>query len=567
MMQFIRKHALALGMLVLSALKIIMVGNLPLIAYPHATFDDALMVTNAGTILSQDWLGPYWELTLAKGPFFPIFLAVSKLVSLPYLVSVTLFYLLACALFVQGIRGIFKNRIYLFILFAVLAYNPISFSAQTFQRIYRSGVMPGLALIVFGCFFAVYLRREQALRRQLPWMIGGGLGLAALWLTREDGAWVLPFVAVCVAVTAGTLVYTFIKTRQRKFIIHAAMSVLPVAVFAAALLCVALINHSYYGIFTTNELSGSNFSKAIKSIYAVPPTEDIAYVSVPQSTLEKIYEVSPSMESIQPQLDHAMFDWEINGVTPGDSEVEDGWFLWCFREAVSMSGYSDDAAAANKFYLNVHQEIEQAFSNGLLERRPTMPSALMSPWRASYAKQWLPATLDAVRLIAGYGGTGAVLAYFDSAYNETLDLFAFMTGGNILYEGTAVSDTYAPWLDSLVSACNAVAAAYQNSGLPLFFAGLAAYAALTVWMLMRRKGKPNGAVDVWLITTATLLSVLVLAAGVAYTHISAFYAINSAYLAGAYPLLSAFAAVSLLYLAQTAIFMFRERRNAHGQPV
>ena len=84
---------------------------------------------------------------------------------------------------------------------------------------------------------------------------------------------------------------------------------------------------------------------------------------------------------------------------------------------------------------------------------------------------------------------------------------------------------------------------------------------------MRRKGKPKGAVDVWLITTATLLSVLVLAAGVAYTHISAFHAINSAYLAGAYPLISAFVAISLLYFAQTAIFVFRERRESHGQPV
>ncbi len=58
-------------------------------------YDDMLFIELATNIKDTGWLGPYTYRTLAKGPFYPIFLAVNSSLGLPLLLSQNLLHLLS----------------------------------------------------------------------------------------------------------------------------------------------------------------------------------------------------------------------------------------------------------------------------------------------------------------------------------------------------------------------------------------------------------------------------------------------------------------------------------------
>src|SRR4051812_4476167 len=59
----------------LTAAKLWLVAGQRVFAIGPAFHDDRLFLELAGHILSGQWLGPYSQMTLAKGPMYPVFIA------------------------------------------------------------------------------------------------------------------------------------------------------------------------------------------------------------------------------------------------------------------------------------------------------------------------------------------------------------------------------------------------------------------------------------------------------------------------------------------------------------
>ena len=62
-------------------------AGLPLVALADFVHDDALYVKLGGHLARAEWLGPYDESTLAKGPGFPFFVALAYRAHLPLLLA------------------------------------------------------------------------------------------------------------------------------------------------------------------------------------------------------------------------------------------------------------------------------------------------------------------------------------------------------------------------------------------------------------------------------------------------------------------------------------------------
>ena len=71
-------------MIVLIIIKLWLVEALDFVA-TYTPHDDYLFVRLAKSILNGEWLGPYDQLTLVKGPVYPLFLAVAHHTGLPLL--------------------------------------------------------------------------------------------------------------------------------------------------------------------------------------------------------------------------------------------------------------------------------------------------------------------------------------------------------------------------------------------------------------------------------------------------------------------------------------------------
>lgn len=536
-----KKNRLILVMLLLVIIKQMLMLGLPIFAYSTAGHDDRLLMNFADSILKGEWLGSYSQMTLIKGSLFSLFLAFNNILGIPYSIAMTTIYSFACILFILGIKDLFSSKTPLLILVIFLLFNPISFADETFFRVYRSALTASLILIVIGSMFALYLRRYKNKWNMLLWALAGGTGLGCLWNCREDGIWIIPLVLMVVIITVFSIIFKKGITAKEKTI-KCLVTTLPIILLFLSTLVISGINNTYYGVFTTNELNNSSFTRAIQLIYSVQAEEDIENVSVPRSTMKKLYKVSPTLNEIKIDIDKSMDQWSWYEDNLEVREVEDGWFVWSLREAVASAGYYKSAQMSEAFYEKVSSEIESGFSSGKLTSRPTMPFTLMSPWRTEYWQELPRAIMVTIHYIAGYEAIETTVLESMDDGSSGIRLFEKLTNNLARYPGENVK-----WNDQVrVDILNAITFVYQFFGVFAFLLAMLSYGVISILILKKKWRKKFQVLDSWLILSALLGSVFVLSMGVAYTDISAYVAISYWYLAGAYPLIIVFIIISMI---------------------
>lgn len=369
-------------------IKLILMKDVTIYAITTAFADDQLMVHIAEKLLRLNWLGGYNHYTLAKGCFFPFFLAVGKFFHIDFISCVQILYALSCYLFLRAIRPVicFQWTIYPFYL--LMLFNPIMASSEVIQRVYRNSITPAQVLLVFGGQFGFYLRYQYDKKISMKWAIVTTCGFISLWFSREDTIWVVPFLIVsAVVIFLKAIIHGFFhNVKCKKRVQYIIILLLPFLALPACRLPITLINGVVYNSWTDNELTHGAFPKVMNALYAIDMEEPTPYTSISREKIEKVYEISPTLASIQDSLDAVM---DLYAAQSGRIEenkkygnVENGWFFWALRDAVQLEGYYKDGRTADRFYQAIHNEIEIAFKNGKLRQQATMPSALMPPWQS-----------------------------------------------------------------------------------------------------------------------------------------------------------------------------------------
>ncbi len=78
-------------------------------AWGQAIHDDMLFVSLAASIREGQWLGPYNNLTLAKGPIYPLWLALSSLTGLSVLLTQQVLYALAALVLTAALMPLLRT--------------------------------------------------------------------------------------------------------------------------------------------------------------------------------------------------------------------------------------------------------------------------------------------------------------------------------------------------------------------------------------------------------------------------------------------------------------------------
>lgn len=158
--------------------------------------DDRLMINMAKSIEAGKYLGDYNYMTLAKGIGFPIFLALLNVLHLEYSYIFTLLYTLSIIYLIYSIKDYFKNKIILLIIFAIMLFNPITYDYNIIQRLYRNGLQIFLMIFIFAGYFILYSKRNTKKVFLLVHSIFLGIILTWFYISREDSAFLLPYVIV-----------------------------------------------------------------------------------------------------------------------------------------------------------------------------------------------------------------------------------------------------------------------------------------------------------------------------------------------------------------------------------
>ncbi|MCI5151046.1 MAG: hypothetical protein D3916_16965, partial [Candidatus Electrothrix sp. MAN1_4] len=179
--------------LLLIAIKLWLVSAHQLMGW-NAPHDDLLFIRQAHSLLSGNWLGEYNQLTLIKGPFYPIFIALCSYLNISLLTAQQLLYAFASLVAVRAFSPLVKRKWLLLALFAFVLLNPFSYNYPAVGRAFRLGIYPSLGLLVLSCATGLVIRSwlHQTVEKLFFWSAGTGIFLAAFWNTREESVWLLP---------------------------------------------------------------------------------------------------------------------------------------------------------------------------------------------------------------------------------------------------------------------------------------------------------------------------------------------------------------------------------------
>lgn len=352
---------------VAAILRVFLQSGLPIRFIEASPSDDMLMVNYANSILNGAWLGKYTSSTLNKVPGFPLFLALITRCNIPYMMGVGIGYTFACLLFFKVICH-FTAKWAATLFYLYLLYSPAILSFQVAQRVYRCSIIPILVLSVLSCCLMIWHERNGEIKKLLPWCILEGVSFAWFYLTREDSVWLYPFVLGAAALTTIKLIWdnkrtTPVKCYAKKICIMA----MPVLMCIAATNVLKLKNYMEYGVYVITDFKDTGYADMGKNILKIKSDEEIDQVWVSHSTIEKLYEVSPTFSTLKPSLE-AMYDSLDDWVVADNDEIEKDYSIWAIRWAADANGVYSDATTADSFFSKINQEIEQAFESGELEK-------------------------------------------------------------------------------------------------------------------------------------------------------------------------------------------------------
>ena len=432
----------------LTILKMYWIRGITLFAYPEASHDEGLFLRQAAALIQGNWLGDYNQFTLIKGPFYPLWIALAHFLHIPLLNSHHMLYGSACVVVVVALSPLIRVPWMRVLVFTALWFNPVILGITSTLR---DAIYPSLTMLVFACSAAITTRAKRNPPPKV-WLIGLGFSFAALWLTREEGIWILPLLPV---------LGTWVVFQSRGKLASCMLMFIPTIVVFVCLTLVKSINYYYYKSWVVVEVNDRSFLDAYQALARVKPVNWHPEIPVPREVREKIYLISETFSKLRPFLEGSLgknwsnmgpnFDfiqnlyekqmsatarrqlfvelsipyaapdnwtaalkilqekahespisrWKFYGILGSPTFVEEflmereapkdmrgGWFIWALRDSAALAGSYQDGATSSAYFSQVAREVGLGCENGKLSCNG--PSlGLIPPLRADYLIPWV----------------------------------------------------------------------------------------------------------------------------------------------------------------------------------
>lgn len=538
------------GMIALVLVRLWFSQGQRLVARTDLVHDDALFINQAESILDGTWLGQYNQLTLIKGPVYPLWIAFSYVIRMPLLWSQILLYIFACIMTCVALWPYFRSKAFQLLLFAVLLFNPFPYVID--HPVLRGEFYTAIALLTCAMALGMYVRLKASLAGFFAWSIGLGISLSLFVFTREDWIWITPAVL---------LLMTGMEFAIRQGVDHQwtrrGILLVPLCLVLLTKGDFAYLNMRFYRTPVINELTGSDFTAAYKSLLRVKHPHWKQYIPVPKEVRTEIYRVSPHFAELQPYLEGMLGDsWVKNSreALPPEyrkiHEIGGGWFIFALRDAAEQAGHHQTAGDAMAFYAAIALEVEDACRTGRLDCSP-QGLFLMPPWRGEYTAQ-LPHFMT-------QSFWTLIYAPFSDRYREAsygtdaaLGRFKRLTGDQLM---PPVDDPAMRHIDVQQNGkkdemIHGVTWMYRHLVYPSFILAC----LYSVWLFAHALRKK---IFTWqvLFSLGLFASIAALVLIVSLLTVTSFYATSDIYLAPAYPLV-------LLFIMMNSWFAYEQATRA-----
>jgi hypothetical protein len=385
-------------------------------------------------------------------------------------------------------------------------FNPVTFSSDLFQRLYRNSISITEFLFFFGAVIRIVTFKDKKILNNILL----GIFTSLMFLTREDNIWVYPILLFLI-------IYSVFKDRKIKTIF---ICLIPIIVLSLSLNIVSLINYKYYGIYTYNEIHKSEFHNTYKKILQIKDDDKIHMVSIPKSTLYKLSDYTKTFNLTREEIDDIYNKNQYYEYEYTKDEIYNGNMIWFIRTMIGVKNNIKTGKQSEELYKKLGEEIDQLFENGTFEKEFVMPSTNMAvPTKEDFIA--LPGKLlDAVIYTTTYKNIKTLTKTDGYSYNKNMKAYFFdivdyhdtaniVKNNPIQYEINRIIFMVLTIILSIVS-------------LVIYFRNILKLDSISI------------------INHLLMISYLLIIGGVTYTHISSFNAIRPLYLGNVYIIQSLF---------------------------
>lgn len=379
--------AFTAGVVVLVALRLLLVSDLPLIIV-YSPHDDSMYVARAYHLLLGEAFGPYDSTVLVKYPGLSLWLAAMRTAAIPYLASVHALQTLAGLYMVAALLRCGINRWVVLGAFAFYLLNPVAFDEEWF-RVLREPLSVSLfvALLAGGVHmakslaegrwpwghavlfaavlaFSLFLREDDRLLWGLLTLVGVALAWQCVATERRASALVFVVVFLC---GAGALAKAYEFSLREYYARH-------------------------YGLPILHELGEGEFPRFFAAARSIRSAKDNRMVAISNQTLENLYREVPLLRPVivrLPPPGPRTYSCWYHGVC---SETGSGWMALWIRDAAYRAGLTPSLVEEQNYYRTARLAIEHACASGALACAPR-GAGLIPPmelrWTRGYvAEMW-----------------------------------------------------------------------------------------------------------------------------------------------------------------------------------
>ena len=514
-MKYIKKYWFIILIVLITIIRFLYSYKIPSFYLSELQSDDGLMINQFKSLIENNYLGLYNSRTLIKGIIYPVLLVLSSSLKFSYSMFFTILYILSCLYFILSLKKVVNNKFFLIIIYLVLLFNPVSYSADLFQRLYRNSV----TIIELLFFLGTIIRIVSDKNNKILNYIILGLIISIMYLTREDNIWILPILLF-------VFIYKLYKNVKIKNIF---INLMPIFILILSLNIVSFINYRNYGVYTYNELKKSSFKDAYINILRIKEDKKYDKVSINKETFEKIIDNSDILG-----FDKEYLDKEYRKFGNSDGQIENNNIVWFFRRWIYAKHKFKDANDANKYFKKLSKEIDRLFKEKKLEKEKILPSVFINTPRVEYMKKLPNGYLDAILYTSTYKGVktmdkieanGKIEV---SIYNDDVNAYLVIYRD---YPGTDQMVKYNPLKYEIIRLI------YK------YLTIILSLVSLVIYFINIKKFDTLG-----IIINILLLSYFIIISGIVYTHITAYYAIRYFYLGNIYIIQSLFIMLNMLRL-------------------
>src|SRR5690606_36518456 len=131
-----------------SSLFVLLVHQLPVSILAATSYDDAWFWLRAEHIAAGHWLGPFDQLTLIKGPGYPLFLAANHLLGVSATTMQAVLYAAACQLLGAAVHRVCGRSRLVLLLVLAPQWHPAPLS---WDRVIRDNIGAAQILLMLAC--------------------------------------------------------------------------------------------------------------------------------------------------------------------------------------------------------------------------------------------------------------------------------------------------------------------------------------------------------------------------------------------------------------------------------